>query len=310
MRRTLLVALLATGASLAAAAPARAYVREFNQDQRYQIIWPDPAVTVTVRTGGPQIVSADDFITAASNAAAAWSDPALDASVLISVAHSPDLPADPAFDHQNTIAFRADVWDTATGHSPGQLALTTVWTQGGRIVDTDTEINAKNPAFKWALLPDDPVAAAALAEVDLQAALTHELGHVLGLDHPCYLGDKSPSPPEVSNLGAAVPSCADPTLPMSVLEATMYPSADNGSIAERTLSSDEILALHDLYPAGHAPVVQGDSPASSGGCAVAGGAARSPAAALAAAAFFAMTAYLARRRRPRADTLAPRRASA
>jgi hypothetical protein len=49
----------------------------------------------------------------------------------------------------------------------------------------------------------------------------------------------------------------------------MFPSSTHGSIAERRLSADEIMALEDLYPAGRAPVVDGPGPAPSGGCAVA-----------------------------------------
>ena len=144
-----------------------------------------------------------------------------------------------------------------------------MWRQAGRIVDADTEINAHDPNIVWGLLPDDPRGRGALSpEIDLQNALTHELGHVLGLDHPCYLVDP-PDPPEVTNEGAPVPSCSDPALPASVVDATMYPSATPGSIGERTLSADEVLALHDLYPAGRAPVVEGAAPAS-GGCVVAG----------------------------------------
>jgi hypothetical protein len=269
MLRALAVTLAAIAASLVAAPAAHAYVRSRSPpDGRYDIIWPDPQVMLTVRLGGKQVVPMNDFVTAAMNAAAAWSDPALDSSVALSIATSSDGPSDPAFDHQNTIDFRTVDWDTG-GRSAGQLALTTVWTQGGKIVDTDTEINAHDTDL-WALLPDDPTIAAASPDIDLQATLTHELGHVLGLDHPCYLGDTPPNPPEMNNEGMPVPSCSDPNLPDSVRAATMYPSANHGSISERTLSPDEVLALHDIYPAGRAPVVEGAPAAAAGGCAVAG----------------------------------------
>jgi hypothetical protein len=168
-----------------------------------------------------------------------------------------------------------------------------VWTQGARIVDTDTEINGYDTNLTWALLPDDPAVAAMSPNIDLQATLTHELGHVIGLDHPCYLGNVAPD--EVDNEGNPVPSCSEPNLPASITDATMYPSATRGSIGERTLSADELLALHDLYPAGQAPVVQGPpEQTSSGGCAVAGGSSGAAGATLAAG---AGALALARRRR-------------
>jgi hypothetical protein len=260
--RHALAALAAVAVSSLLAAPADAYVRTRSEDGMFDVIWPDPNVTLTVVTGGSTPIPTDGFVAAATSAAATWSDPALGSSVAFTVVTSPDTPSAPAYDHVNTIAFRTASWDPPH-YLPGELALTTVWTIGGRIVDTDTEINAVEPDITWGLLPDDPVMAETFSnEVDLQNALTHELGHVLGLDHPCYLGN-TPPPFEMTNKGGPVPSCSDPNLPDSVRMATMYPSANRGSISERLLSDDEKLALHDLYPAGLAPVVE---TAPSGGC--------------------------------------------
>jgi MYXO-CTERM domain-containing protein len=268
MRRPLVATMVALAASALLATPARAYVRSRSPDGMYDVIWPDPTITITVQVGGLVIAPIDDLLTAATGAAATWSDAALDSSVAFTVVRSDAAPTGAVFDHVNTISFRAESWDPPM-YAAGELALTTVWTQDGRIVDTDTEINAVDPDLTWALLPDDPAVAAMSSDVDLQNALTHELGHVLGLDHPCYLF-MPPDPPEVTNLGQPVPSCSDPSLPASVLDATMYPSAKRGSISERTLSPDEVLALHDLYPAGRAPAVDVGGTSASGGCAVAG----------------------------------------
>ena len=269
MRRPLVATLTALAVSALLATTANAYVRSRSPNGLYDVIWPDPRITMTVQVGGLVIAPIGALLAAATNAAAAWSDAALDSSVAFTVVRSDAAPASAVFDHVNTISFRTESWDPPM-YAAGELALTTVWTQDGRIVDTDTEINGVDPDLTWALLPDDPALAATSGDVDLQNALTHELGHVLGLDHPCYLS-KPPAPPEVNNDGEPVPSCSDPTLPPSVLDATMYPSAKRGSISERTLSPDEVLALHDLYPAGQAPVVDGATAApSSGGCAVAG----------------------------------------
>lgn len=63
------------------------------------------------------------------------------------------------------------------GHLPsGVLAVTCFWTKGGKITEADVKINSAEP---WALAPgachrDQPL---------LESTMTHEAGHVFGLDH-------------------------------------------------------------------------------------------------------------------------------
>jgi MYXO-CTERM domain-containing protein len=248
---------------------AAAYVRTLSPDHTSHLLWPDAHITMTLRTAGAQIVSQEDFLAAATRASAAWSTPNVDTAVAFTIDASSDAAPGTRADHVNTISFRGDSWNEPM-YPEGVLALTTVWSQGARIVDADTEINAVDPRFKWGLLPDDPAVAAMASEVDLQNALTHELGHVIGLDHPCFLGG-APNPPAFDDLGQPVPSCSDPALPPAVKDTTMYPSSETGSIRERSLSPDEVAALHDLYPALAPPSVTGPTLGGrSGGCSVGG----------------------------------------
>ena len=250
---------------LLASSTVFAYVRTRSPDGKFALLWADPHITMTLRTSGTQVVLPSDFAAAAQGAAATWSAPGLASAVSFTIDSSGATPPGTGFDQINAISFRADSWDEPM-YPESALALTTVWSRDAQIVDADTEINAVDPRFKWGVLPDDPAAAAMASEVDLQNALTHELGHVLGLSHPCFLGD-IPRRPEVDDQGAPVLSCADPSLPAGVEAATMFPSSQDGSIAERTLSSDEIDALHDLYPRRATPgPTLGDR---SGGCRVA-----------------------------------------
>jgi MYXO-CTERM domain-containing protein len=247
-----------------ASASAVAYVRSRSPDGQFTLLWAAPAITMTLRTAGPQVVPASDFAGAAQRAAATWSAPDLGSSVAFTIGESVSAPAGTHFDHINTISFRTDSW-TPPMYPDFALALTTVWSQAGTIVDADTEINAADPRFKWGILPDDPTLAATSPEVDLQNALTHELGHVIGLAHPCFLGSP-PVPAPIDDRGDAVLSCSDPALPASVRTATMFPSSEPGSIAERDLSADEVQALHDLYPA--RPIPRAALGSRDGGCRV------------------------------------------
>ncbi|HVU50879.1 MAG TPA: hypothetical protein VHL80_09345 [Polyangia bacterium] len=288
---------LALGALLAAtlAVPAAAYVRTRSPgDGKYPLLWTSPRITMTLHTSGAQVVPAADFIGAARRSAATWSSPDLSTSVAFTIDATNDAPAGAFYDQVNSISFRAEGWDPPK-YPDSALALTTVWSQGGQIVEADTEINAADARFQWGVLPDDPALAAMAAEVDLENALTHELGHVIGLAHPCTLGE--PTKPEVDDQGAPVLSCSDPALPPAVRDATMFPSSEPGSIAERSLSPDEVKALHDLYPLrAEPPPGLGDR---GGGCGVAGGAGGSggPGASGAALALIGAVLFARRRRR-------------
>jgi hypothetical protein len=238
--------------ALLVSAPAAAYVHTRSPDGKFALLWSDPTITMTLRTSGPEVVAPADFDGAARRAAATWSAPDLHSALRFVIGSSPDVPSGTRFDQVNGISFRTDSWNEPM-YPESALALTTVWSRGAQIVDADTEINATDPRFKWGVLPDDPALAAMASEVDLQNALTHELGHVIGLAHPCFLG-APPTPPALDDKGAAVLSCSDPALPPEVKTATMFPSSDAGSITERALTIDEVAALQDLYPPAPPPV--------------------------------------------------------
>src|SRR4029079_13396771 len=99
-------------------------------------------------------------------------------------------------------------------NAPSATAATTVFaTADGNIVDGDIDLNTLT--FSWAVLdaqgsPSD--------KQDLQSVLTHEIGHLIGLDHPCWsgIGDRA-----VDDAGNPVPSCYD--APAAITDDTMYP---------------------------------------------------------------------------------------
>ncbi|MGA9524222.1 MAG: myxosortase-dependent metalloprotease, MXAN_2677/MXAN_2678 family [Myxococcaceae bacterium] len=117
-------------------------------------------------------------------------------------------------------------WD----HSDGTIALTTTTFsfKTGIIYDADVEFNAAPNQVGQRLLfttvssPQcDPGAESALcAATDVQNTLTHEIGHVIGLDH------------------------------VDVLGSTMEPSAPPGEVSKRVLDTGTQAGFCFIYPSG------------------------------------------------------------
>lgn len=112
----------------------------------------------------------------------------------------------------NIIVFRDDAWD----EDPTIMALTSVVfrNSSGKIYDADIEINT----FQYAFGIVTPRSKGGL--IDLQNTLTHELGHVIGLDHS------------------------------DVEDATMFPYSTNGVTYMQTLDDDDRAAIAAVYPGG------------------------------------------------------------
>ena len=161
-------------------------------------------------------------------------------------------------DGRNSIIFRDTSWcrlattgacDPTIAYDPAALALTSVSasTATGAIRDADIEINAFH--FSWADLVAHPdLRGNGQPYHDLQNALTHEMGHLIGLDHTCYFQ----GPPPVDNTGAPITDCASASA--EVLETTMFPSANPGDIDKRTLAPDDQQAVCEIYPAAQDPM--------------------------------------------------------
>lgn len=189
-------------------------------------------------------------------------------------------------------------WD----HSAGIIALTTTTFDRatGQLVDADIELNGADFYFTTVDGPvcDDPASPprcasdgtcpagqtcfrdhcldTGCARTDIQNTVTHEAGHVVGLDHATY----------------------------DHPEATMAATAPLGEIAKRTLAEDDVQGICDIYPAGGAtltclgdqvtltPLSSTDEVRGCGGCDGSGGEAGGLA--------LLLVAWALRRRRPAA----------
>jgi hypothetical protein len=137
-----------------------------------------------------------------------------------------------------------------------------------QIKDADTEINGAH--HQWADLVAHPeLATAGTSYLDLQSALAHEMGHLIGLDHPCVPAGTNPRP--VDNLGTPVPDCS--SAPAAVMATTMFPAQTPGDVSKRDLAPDDQQAVCDIYPASAALpcVAQTDGGATDGGTTDGGG---------------------------------------
>ncbi|MBK7778308.1 MAG: hypothetical protein IPI43_30075 [Sandaracinaceae bacterium] len=88
---------------------------------------------------------------------------------------------------ENVVTFVASGWD----YDRAIIALTTTtFDDRGQIKDADIELNDQHFEF----FVDGKACAPAVGRMDLRNTLTHEVGHVLGLDHP-PIGLRTKTPP-------------------------------------------------------------------------------------------------------------------
>lgn len=254
------------GGFLLQMSPAQAYVRSRTRSCN-PVHWTQSCLYVQLDgdlAGTDQ--SADEIESATQSAIASWND-RLQLPSFISLRYLP--PSGPKevnqLDGLQLIKFRRDTWcrpATSTGQATcfdsSAAAVTTVTflnrpndpALDGQIIDADIEMNAVSNHFYnvGGAVPND-----GRTMVDLWNTLTHELGHVLGLEHTCDLGNLSSC--VVDEYGQPVPSCstverAQQTQPAyrTTFETTMYPTAMPGEIMKRVPRADDVAGVVNAYP--------------------------------------------------------------
>lgn len=212
--------------------PAAAY-RCTQTDEGSSLAWASRDLVMRPSVSPAEEVSEADISAALDHAAAQWSDPScsdltfrIDEMTEARWVGFDWAAGTGSSENRNLVVFRNDLAGDPQDqwlHAGSALAITTVTfvRSTGRIVDADIEINDSRFVFSNC---DE---ATCSTVHDLKNMLTHEFGHVLGLDHP------SASEPDATS-------------------ATMYASAQAGDLSKRDLAPDDIEGLCTLYPAGEA----------------------------------------------------------
>jgi YVTN family beta-propeller protein len=122
-------------------------------------------------------------------------------------------------DNRNVVTFDNVGTHFDSPREAGVIAFTRInWNDSGEMTDTDIVFNGRD--FRFSI----DGANSEGGTLDLQGVLTHEIGHLLGLDHSALSGDAG-------------------------LRPTMYPYYFGG---ETTLEADDISGISTLYPSAEA----------------------------------------------------------
>ncbi|GAB4298077.1 MAG: hypothetical protein Kow0090_13460 [Myxococcota bacterium] len=192
----------------------RAYQKEVTTNEIF-LMWKKSEVPFYIARHGTPLFSHVALKKAVEHSFSVWNKIGCDAPKLAFVSFTDEPQA--SLNGKNSIIFRNDSWDPEVS---GALALSTISAVvgTGEIFSADIEFNAKEFVFS---IPG----AGTAALHDFENTLIHELGHVLGLDHP-----------EMGGYGEQSFS-------------TMYGSAPVGELIKRSLDTDDIIGLCAIYAA-------------------------------------------------------------
>jgi uncharacterized protein (TIGR03382 family) len=307
-------ALLTVAIAIAIAGSAWADVRS-RTSHGTAVAWPYSCVQVQPDTAGTSDLPIDKVIATVQKSAGNWTVPAAECSSYLQMNVIQPQALGAHYDGTNVVTFIKDSWcppNEGTSNDgkcfdPHAAAITLIFfidkpgdAHDGALVDADVLLNNVNFTFVNVGDGATPTARTGTQIADLENTLTHELGHLQGLDHTCK--DAATSPNEVDDTGNPPPLCSDlKNVPfderVKIITATMYNSAAAGEISKRQPKADDYAGICAAYPPARDPKVCKpiDLKTFTGGCAATGDRGAAPPVAVALA--LGLAFVIARRRR-------------
>jgi hypothetical protein len=256
--------------------PVTGFVRTGPTDAGNYLYWESGCIHLTPDSDGTKEIAGDQEFPIIDSCIATWNDDTVDCSYLKVVNDGSASVEVNGKDYTNVLKFRDASWcRPATTDAPAKcysdssagITTATFVNDGGKrdgaIVDADIEINGVN----FSIAASGVTLGINGCQAELANTLTHELGHLHGLEHTCLAtGD----PSRIDNNGNPVPDCSATTDP-AITEATMYPFQDCGETKKETLEPDDINAICTIYPTAKDPHSCAAVDAGTGCCSSSGG---------------------------------------